>query len=191
MPDAIVEQWAREPPLTAEVRRPLAELNRGFLELRGFAAPQFAQLAPAQIAAAADCPYALFDLRFDDPVYWAGRLGPEEAWRGVEDSQPADPEAVAFVRTALFYGWHLASTTGLRARLLLGMHDRTVLAFAAAPLRRLDALAIAESGQLRLRWPERDSFWRALAEAARHADTTELRRVQLHGLQFAAAARLR
>lgn len=191
MRDVVVEQWAREPAITVEIRRSLAELNRGFLDLGGFAAPRLAALPAAQKAAVAACPYALFDLRFHDDAYWRARLDGGRPWRGVAETGAFDAEVVSFVRTALFYAWHLASSASLRARLLLGMHERTAEAFAAASVGGLGTLAAAEAGTLTTRWCDCERFWRALADAAERADRARLRRVQLYGLQLAAASRLR
>ena len=190
MPDVSVDQWVREPPITLESRRSLAELNQAFLDLSGFAAPRFAALPAAWKAAVAACPYALFDLRFHDDTYWRARLAGAGPWRGVADTGSVDVEVVSFVRTALFYAWHLASAASLRARLLLGMHERTAALIAETTVGRLTALAAYEAGTLGVRWGDCDRFWRALAEAAERADRAGLRRVQLYGLQLAAAARL-
>src|ERR1700735_3835677 len=105
-------------------------LNSRFLDLAGNGllspglARQVAGLSPAQRAAAANCPYALFDLRFADDAYWRGRLRTIGSWK-IADEFKIAAEIVDFVRLALFYTWHLASGAGLTAHLLLGMHANT------------------------------------------------------------------
>jgi hypothetical protein len=89
MQDALVGSWAQEPHLSAEMLGSLRDLNRQFLDLtttrngrweaRGDGASlsmaeRLAPLSAAQREAAAGCPYALFDLRFQDEAHWRWRL---------------------------------------------------------------------------------------------------------------------
>src|ERR1700692_3496035 len=79
MQDASGGNWAQESHLSAEILGSLRDLNHRFLDLtatRGtdWVAERVAPLSAAQRAAAAGCPYALFDLRFQDDGYWRGRL---------------------------------------------------------------------------------------------------------------------
>jgi hypothetical protein len=170
-------------------------LNRRFLDLagKGLLAPAFgiqvAPLSQAQRAAAADCPYALFDLRFSDDNYWRGRLQMAGA-RQIADEPHADPDTVDFVRLALFYTWHVASSAGLTAHLLLGMHGHTAEAFRRVAVDALPDMALAEAANLTARWSACNAYWTALIGAAARPDPAALRRVQLSGLQLAAATQL-
>src|SRR5208282_5227896 len=70
----------------------LRELNRRFLGLagslgRGTPLLRVAGLSEAQRAAAANCPYALFDVRFEDEPHWVLRLHTPPAWH-VADASP-------------------------------------------------------------------------------------------------------
>lgn len=205
MQDAFVGTWAQESHLSAEMLGSLRALNHLFLDLTaarkglwaasGAAAPalrlagQVAPLSAAQRAAAAGCPYALFDLRFQDEGYWRLRLQNSDAGNVAEQSM-ADDDTVTFVRLALFYAWHVASTAGIAAQLVLGMNGDTAAAFRGIPLNRLPALVVTESVHLSARWSDCTAYWSALTAAASRADPAALRRVQLYGLQLAAAARL-
>ncbi|NNM61574.1 MAG: hypothetical protein HKM03_05340 [Steroidobacteraceae bacterium] len=190
MQDVIVDSWSRDAAITVETARSLRELNLGFLRLEGFAAPRLAALPDAHKAEIARCPYALFDLRFNDELYWLPRLRGPVSGR-VAETLPADAaEVVAFVRLVLFYAWHLASTTPLSARLLLGMQSSTAAAFGQATVGRLTALAASEAANLSPRWRHCDAFWSGLVGAAERSDRAGLRRNQLRGLQVAVAARL-
>jgi len=175
MPDETVSRWSGESPISPPIMRSLRELNCGFLDLRAFTADRFTGLSAPQKAAIANCPYALFDLRFHDDGYWQRRLLSAQAWQ-VADTPPADPQIAAFAQ--------------LSARLLLGMHESTAAALGAVTLDRLPALALSEAVHLSARWSHCDAFWQALANAAVRADRARLRRVQLYGLQLAAAAQL-
>ena len=203
MQDAFAGAWAREPHLSDSTLGSLYELNHRFLDL--CAAPtdrwptegrirvpedvpgQVAPLSAAQRAAAAHCPYALFDLEFDDDEHWRTRLGSAAKWR-IADA--AAGEAGDFVRLALFFAWHLASRADSAARLLLGMHEQTAVAFRSVTISCLPALAASEACNLTARWCDSSGYWSALVRAAAHADAERLRRVQLFGLQLAAAQRL-
>jgi hypothetical protein len=193
--DSFVGNWTRQSHVSVEHLNSVRGLNRRFLDLagKGVLMPSFgvqlAPLSPAQRAAAANCPYALFDLRFADDAYWRGRLQMAGGWR-IADEPHADPDTVDFVRLALFYTWHVASSAGLTAHLLLGMHSHTAEAFRCVAVDALPDLARAEAANLSARWSGCNAYWTALISAAARPDAAALRRVQLSGLQLAAATQL-
>jgi hypothetical protein len=205
MQDAFVGSWAQESHLSAERLGSLRALNHRFLDLTaaranewlpcGEAGPaprlaaQVAPLSAAQRAAAAGCPYALFDLRFQDDEYWRLRLQNSASWRVADESVVGD-DTVGFVRLALFYAWHVACGAGLAAQLLLGMNGSTAAEFRRITVNRLPALALTEAVNLSARWSDCTAYWSALTGAASRTDPAALRRVQLYGLQLAAVARL-
>jgi hypothetical protein len=90
----------------------------------------------------------------------------------------------------MFYAWHVALSAGLKAQLLLGMSGSTVMAFRRITVSQLPALVATEAAHLSIRWSGCTAYWTALTAAASRADPVALRRIQLHGLQLAAAARL-
>jgi len=187
--------WTRQSHLSAEHLNSVRGLNRRFLDLagKGLFLPglkvQLAPLSAAQRAAAANCPYALFDLRFADDAYWRARLQVSGGWR-IADEPMAVADTVDFVRLALFYTWHVASSAGLTAHLLLGMHSQTAEAFRGIAVDALSDLALAEAANLTARWGGCNAYWTALTSAAARPDPAALRRVQLSGLQLAAATQL-
>lgn len=205
MQEAFAGAWARESHLSHTTLGSLYELNHRFLDLcaspadrwpavgrvrlPGEISGQVAPLSVAQRAAAAHCPYALFDLKFGDEEYWRRRLAAAGEWR-VADAAPAGGDAGDFVRLAIFFAWHLASGAAASARLILGMHEQTASAFRGATISCLPALAAGELGNLAARWCGSDAYWNALTRAAARPDTQKLRRAQLFGLQLAAAERL-
>ena len=195
MQDAYIGNWTRQSHISLEHLTSMRGLNTRFLELAGngllspMLARQVAALSPPQRVAAANCPYALFDLRFEDDVYWRSRLRAIGTWK-IADDFKVDAEIVDFVRLALFYTWHVASSAGLAAHLLLGMHGNTAEAFRSISVDALPALALAEATNLTARWSGCRSYWTALISAAARPDPAALRRVQLSGLQLAAAAQL-
>ncbi len=205
MQNAFFGSWARQPHFAGELLAPLHDLNHRFLDLVGSRAGDWrhpdslrasgAKAEPGaggrrspggqQRAAAASCPYALFDLRFHDDEHWRSRLEVSGQWRIADQ---LEEDTAAFVRLALFYAWHVAATTRLAAQLLLGMTEHTAAAFRGLTLNGLLALAASESVNLTARWSESDVYWCALVGAAARTDTARLRRIQLFGLQLAAAA---
>jgi hypothetical protein len=193
--DAYIGNWTQQSHISIEHLTSMRGLNSRFLDLAGNGvlspglARQVAGLSPAQRVSAANCPYALFDLRFGDDVYWRGRLGGVGTSKIADDSK-VDAEIVDFVRLALFYAWHVASSAGLAAHRLLGMHGNTAEAFRDIAVDALPALALAEAGSLTARWSGCSSYWTALISTAARPDPAALRRVQLSGLQLAAAAQL-
>ena len=194
MEDAFVGNWAQESYLSAEILGSVRDLNHRFLDLTAarstdWVAGRVAPLSAAQRAAAADCPYALFDLRFQDDGHWRLRLQGSGAWC-VADETVVDEETIDFVRLALFYAWHVASSAGLKAQLLLGMSATTVTAFRRITVNQLPPLVATEAAHLSLRWSGCTAYWSALTAAASRAEPAALRRIQLRGLQLAAAARL-
>ena len=195
MHEPFAGNWTRQAHVSVEHLNSVRGLNRRFLDLAGkgpFLPGLKLQLAPlsaAQRAAAANCPYALFDLRFADDAYWRGRLQMMDGWR-IADEPRADSDTVDFVRLALFYTWHVASSAGLTAHLLLGMHSHTAEAFRGVAVDALPDLAVAEAANLTARWSGCGTYWAALISAAARPDPAALRRVQLSGLQLAAATQL-
>lgn len=205
MRDDPVGGRTRESRLAVEVLESLRELNHRFLDLVGtptgassFAhgiglsvetSGRVAQLSAGQKKAIADCPYALFNLRFDDAAHWRARLETAGQWK-VCDQARSDAATVEFVRSALFFAWHVAVTARLAARFLLVMNEETAAAFRGLTIDCLLSLAATETDILTARWSECPAYWNALARAALRPNAAGLRRVQLSGLQLAAASQL-
>src|SRR5260370_33083938 len=110
MKDAFVGNWAQESHLSAEILGSLRDLNHRFLDLTAtrstdWVAGRVAPLSAAQREAAAACPYALFDLRFQADGHWRLRLQNAGAWRVTAESA-ADDVSTNFVRRALSQAWH-------------------------------------------------------------------------------------
>jgi hypothetical protein len=202
--------WGRENLISAGMLESVHGLNGRFLDLAaagaarmsagdwnpearlGLPAGVSARLSPlsaAQKAAAATCPYALFDLRFRDDDFWRTALESGGRWI-VADEQRVSPDVIDFVRLALFFAWHVATTGRLAAEWLLGMNDGTLTTFRAATIDSLPDRAATAAVHLTARWSTCPAYWGALAGAAAHPDPAGLRKVQLYGLQLAAAARL-
>ncbi|HEX4240436.1 MAG TPA: hypothetical protein VHZ53_03430 [Steroidobacteraceae bacterium] len=205
MQEAFMGGRAHESHLSAQGLISLRDLNRRFLDLaaaRGYGhregrsrpsglSSRLAPLSAAQREAAAGCPYALFDLRFQDDRHWRSRLQEAGAWRAdaVSAALPGD-DTIDFARLALFYAWHVASGATLKAQILLGMNEDTADALRRITVNQLPLLVASEAKYLSARFSDCAAFWNALTSAASATDSAALKRVQLYGLQIAAAARL-
>jgi hypothetical protein len=202
MQEANAGPWAEESHLSGKTLGSLRDLNHRFLDLVGASngtwagrcglpaavTHKLAALSQVQRAAAAGCPYALFDMRFHDHMHWRARLQ-GTPWR-VADDAGVDDAARELSCLIVFYAWHMASVTGLSAPLLLGMRTETVDGFRRLTVDSLPALALSEAKHMTARWQECASYWSALCIAAGGDNPASLRRVQLYGLQLAAAAGL-
>ncbi len=201
MQEAANVNWVRESHWSDDQMSSLACLNQRFLDLAGARSGVWQQshagalagrLAPMpekERAAAAACPYALFDLRFNDAAYWETRLQYGSLWR-VAEAPVVDEDVLRFTQLALFFSWHVACTSALAARLLLGMATQTAAALARMPVNDIPALAATEAVHLRVRFGDCGVYWQALMNAATRQDARVLKRVQLCGLQLSAAAQL-
>jgi hypothetical protein len=170
----------------------LRELNLRFLELdwtRAAFDGRIAALTRTQRAVMAACPYALFDLRLGDYEYWQLRLQDANSWR-ICDHAPVGADHAEFMGLALFFAWYSATAAKLSAKLALSMHERTAVAFSRITVNRIPDLVVTESAALSARWSYCAPFWSALALFAASGDEQRLRRVQLSGIQLAAATQL-
>jgi hypothetical protein len=70
------------------------------------------------------------------------------------------------------------------------MRTDTVEAFRRIPVDALPGLARSEAAILAARWSGCSAYWSGLIGAAARPDPAALRRIQLFGLQLAAAAQL-
>ena len=177
---------ANEAFLLLLARQPGREQGGLTLGLPGEVLPRVAALAPAARALAARCPYALFNLRFENGAFWS------EAARGAPVPAPSGgAEALAFAHTAVFMAWHLAQGDELAAALVLGMTPAVRAAWRALPLSAVTPAAAAAWPALRARWAEHRLFWPALIAAATARDALAMDQVRRLGLQLLAADGLR
>ena len=181
MQDAIVGSWAGSPHSSAENLESLRDLNHRFLDLTaarggGWAAAgagvpldlagRIAPLSAPQREAAAGCPYALFDLRFQDERILAPRLQNLDDW-GVADESPVDDDTASFVRLALFYAWHICRERGPQRPAAVRDERRAPSRRSAeSPSTNWRRLVATEAANLSARWSDCTAFWSALTAAA-------------------------
>jgi len=188
--------------------RPVAELNELLLEILRAAAhsaqqrprlveslrPLWQALDGAGQRRLACCPYLLLDAGFCAAERWQPHLlecavldGPASG-TVVPRRYFSSPAGVALVRRTLLFGWHLARSNRLSARVVLGMSAECAERIAATTLRDLDTLAELSPEWIAPRWEEQPVVWRQLIQAALEGPEAALRRVQSRGLQLLAAA---
>ena len=181
--------------LDSQIVRTLHDLNRAFLAviLRAEgpdpagrtgafgAAGLLASLPPQALTVAAESPFPLFDLRFDDAAFWRRVVG------GGHGAVPAAAPLAAFCRLAVFLTWHLVRARDQAAPLALGVAPAVVDVWRGLPLTALDGVAESVAPFVGARWPGHTGFWLALTEAAATGNVQQLTAVRLLGLQLLAA----
>jgi len=178
--------------------RALHDVNRAFLGhaavLLGGGAQQPERLGqlgavlglpPTKRALAAECPYTLFNLCFQDGAFWRSVQAETRA------SLPMSGPAAAFGRAAVFLAWHLVRSRELAAPIVLGMTAPVVEVWRVLPVSALDHVAGAVLPHLSARWACHRSFWPALAAAADTGNVQQLNDVRLLGMQLLAADTVR
>lgn len=128
---------------------------------------------------ASECPYTLFNLRFEDAAFWR-RLP------AVDRIEAPSDEDSRFVLTAVFLAWHLARCGDLSAPLALGMAPAVHEVWRNLPLHGLEAAAAVSLPHLQARWGGHPRFWPLLLDAAEHPGVDHAERVRLLGLQLLA-----
>jgi len=196
------------------VAQALAEANRGFLErvtarvaagggararvfgLSAEHAGRLLRLLPSERETLAAAPFALFDLRFGDAVFWASVLGPRESGVGEALSTgtgtlvtPMAPGR--WVRASVVLAWHLAQRGGLAAALTLGMTPAVQALWSGMPLSLLEPAAAAAEGAVLARWAAHPKFWGRMLAAVERRDETGLQAVRHLGWQLLATDGLR
>lgn len=193
------EAYAARQVLDPETREAITDVNLAFLTQIDLLLPtpgaggqrptpilrELQGASAATRAAAAACPYTLFNLRFEDAVFW----------RGVRaETRPAlaaAPVAAAFGRAAVVLAWHLVRSREFAAPIALGMAPAVSDIWRELPVRALDRVACMALPHLKPRWPEHPRFWPMLLAAAADAHPDQLAEVRLLGLQLLAADAMR
>lgn len=137
----------------------------------------------------ARCPYLLVDAGFARPELWASlpRAGVHEGVPVSALPHHRRPLATPLLRRILVFGWHLARSNGLGARIALGMSPACVSVMASCRFADLEALAEQRPPWIRPRWDDRPEVWKAWLTAAAEESPYRLERLQLWGLQRLAA----
>ena len=195
------------------VAQALAEANRGFLEritsraaaaagglglqnrLFGLGpdhAGRLLRLLSPERETLAAAPFALFDLRFGDAVFWGQVLAPAES--AVSEVRPTNAIPMPpgrWVRASVVLAWHLAQRGGLAAALTLGMTPAVQVLWTGMPLALLETAAAAAEGVVQARWSGHPKFWGRMLAAVERRDTEGLQAVRHLGWQLLATDGLR
>ena len=192
------EPYAARYVLDEATLRALHDVNRAFLghaaALLGAGTQRPDRLGPlggvlglpaATRALAAECPYTLFNLCFQDGAFWRSVQAETRA------SLPISGPAAAFGRAAVFLAWHLVRSRELAAPIVLGMTTPVIEVWRALPVSALDHVAGAVLPHLSARWATHRRFWPALAQAVATGNPQQLTDVRLLGMQLLAADTVR
>lgn len=166
------------------------------------------QLTPASRRAVSDSPFALYALRFDDATFWSSVLshsrsqlsaprlsGMQLAGTGAAGlpvtKKYCSPAGVSmrstFCLVALFFVWHVLTSSRIAPRLLFALPDPLAEQLRRAPLWQLEQVALGYPGIVTPRWPRNPAFWPDLARFAAAGDNLRLRTTRLLGNQLIAA----
>lgn len=203
-PPAGSAEWSEQSLLDPTTRRALASLNHAFLDLAAALADEdrlrlIAGLPARAVDALIDgdtqrrlcerLPYALFDLRFGDAVFWEGQAA---MLGGVRDSLQqaapiSDERIVALVRSALILAWHLAQVNALAIRLVFGAVPATAAVLRSLSVAAVDDLARRVAPTLAARFGARTRFWVQFESCAANPREESVNVLQLLGLQIQGA----
>ncbi len=201
-PPAGHADWSERSLLDRATRTALGSINLAFLSLAAELAEEgrlklISGLPPRAIDSLIDpqagprlcerLPFALFDLRFGDGLYWENEIA---AASGVQDTGPApvvDERIVAFARAVIMLAWHLAQTRAAGARLVFGMAPATIAALAAMPIAMIERLARRVASALTARFGSRARFWLQFEGCAAQPDDQAVHLLLQLGLQIQGA----
>jgi hypothetical protein len=167
--------------LVEAARIPEGEPMPGFLaELRD----QLEALGEEAQFRAAECPFLLLNVGFQD----------EEWWRGLKYGLPRNArepvacfprlKAMPLARSTLTLAWHWAHADPETAGLVLGISRTCAALIASLTLQELETIAHRQHRCLRPRWEDRPAVWRALLGAAQQADREALSDFRLYGIRL-------
>jgi hypothetical protein len=192
--------YARRALLVPECLATLREANAAFLTLLArrvdepvtpaYGLPiatlvRLGGLPARQLLALADCPYALFDLRFSDARFWASLVGSRAA-----SANSVDTPERRFVRTAVFLGWHLARAADDVAMLVLGMTPEVSRLWHGLDLTAIDDTVNGAGPCLVARFGDHPTFWDKLVDSVALNIRQPTVSARLLGLQLLAGRRL-
>ena len=135
---------------------------------------------------AARCPVLLFDLQFENPVWWDWIVhqGPRPV--KTPDTEPLLPitEAAPLLREILVEACVIALSHPRAARLVFGMAPAVVEAMTGLRASEIDSIVLTHAAELRLRWADNLVFWKNLLLAATDGTDGDITQVRLHCLQL-------
>jgi hypothetical protein len=203
----IARQWQKNSILHPAILDQLYEINHIYLDMlalgtRAWIGSQHHLILPDPVtaslmeldtvhrAAAAKCPFALFNAQFQNASLWislASAAAIRESGPLFDDTESKRSSSASFTEMALFYAWHLVRSHPHAAQLLLGMKSQTLNAFKHFSLARLKYLSIERPDLITPRWPERTRFWKVMLSAAQQGAEERIVELRLVGVQMIAA----
>jgi hypothetical protein len=134
---------------------------------------------------AANCPFLLIDMRFQDEKWWREIEEGANSPDGSQDFRifPAESARELSAET-LTLAWHTARSDPRIASQVLGLAPSVVGTIASLGPREVQRVAVRHSQQLRPRWENNPAFWEQLLRTAVDGNATSLSEFHLHGLQL-------
>ncbi|MET0659375.1 MAG: hypothetical protein ABW110_14600 [Steroidobacteraceae bacterium] len=133
---------------------------------------------------AADVPFLLVDMHFQDATWWRSAKDPRLKRQPVCDSAFLGPSAGELMRETLMLAWSLVARDRASATILLGMTPAVGEVVADLDARDVERISARHSRQLQPRWSDFPAFWGRLLAAAHSDNEDALHLIRLHGLQL-------
>lgn len=135
---------------------------------------------------AADMPFLLIELHFQDPHWWRVAQDPRPQRRQYGMRSPVFPGKLAgeLTRETLMFAWSTVLLDRGAASILLGMAPAVRSIIADFGPQDVERIAARYSRHLQPRWQDLPSFWGKLLNAARADDADALYESRLHGVQM-------
>lgn len=130
----------------------------------------------------ADCPFTLFNMRFEDVAYWRAIQR-----RCAEPAASSPVESVPAARTAAFLAWYLAGYEDRAAASVLGMPPSVQRVWRGIAVSSVELAAATALPEMRARWPRQLSFWPSLLDSLGPDQRARAEIVRLLGMQLIAA----
>jgi hypothetical protein len=146
----------------------------------------YRSLTPAARKRAANTPFLLLDIRFNDADWWRSARDPRASRRRPIGLQPAFTGKVSaeLMRETLTLAWSAVTFERGGASLLFGMTAPVCSIIAELVPQDIERIASRYSAHLQPRWDDFPAYWGRLLRAARDADDEALHDLHLHGVQL-------
>ena len=135
---------------------------------------------------AAQTPFLLVDVHFQDADWWQGVRDPRPSRRRKVVLSTAFTGKVAseLMRETLMLAWSTVTVDRGAAGILLGMTPRVSGIIAELGPHEVERIAARNSEHLQPRWGDFPAFWGKLLVASSEADEGALHEIRLHGVQL-------
>jgi hypothetical protein len=143
-------------------------------------------LNPKARSQAAQVPFLLLDVYFQDALWWRWARNPHAVRRHRTPARNSFSRRIAaeLIRETLMLAWSTVAFDRAAATILLGMAPDVSSIIAELGVHDVERIAARQSRYLQLRWDDFPAFWSRLLNAALQGDEDALHACHLHGIQL-------